>query len=84
MVVPCVIRYQPQGIELLENCPKCRMIFHQEGFLQLFEHFQGHNDRITKEFPKTFDRETSKVGDIVIFVTGELLALVTRLERKGK
>jgi hypothetical protein len=58
------VRFQPQGLNLVNTDPKIRASFEQVRCIRFCEKFQGYNRQATREFANNFDGIKAKVGNL--------------------
>jgi len=62
----------------------CKPRLEEKGWMNFLQKFKGNNDKVAMEFSQIFDRNTTKVDNLEIKVSKELMSKVTRLPLIGE
>jgi hypothetical protein len=73
-----IVRFEPQGLQLLDSNPIFRESFQAVGCLTFCEKLQGGHMEVAKQFSLNFDGVKMKVGSLEIQVTEQTIAQLQR------
>lgn len=74
-----IFRFEISEIEVLESHEECKLMFDNIGWTPFLEHTSGFNIHATKDFAMSFNGETTRVGDVDLFLSEEFVAHATCL-----
>jgi hypothetical protein len=79
-----IVRFEPQGLRLVNADPTIRASFEQVGCIRFCEKIQGYNMKVEKEFPLSFNGIGAKVGNIQFQVSEDTIVSVTEIPAHGE
>jgi hypothetical protein len=79
-----IVRFEPQGLQLLDSNPIFRESFQAVGCLTFFEKLQGGHMEVAKQFSLNFDGVKTKIGSLKIQVTEQTISSVTEIPLQGE
>jgi hypothetical protein len=79
-----VSRYEPGRFVASEIHKDCMQILEQKQWLSFFEKFEGFCEGIALDFAYSFDGEKATVGNFILRITEDSLAVVTGLPQIGE
>jgi hypothetical protein len=59
-----IVRFEPQGLNLVNTDPTIRESFEQVGCIRFCVKIQGYNIQVAREFAENFDGAKDKVGNL--------------------
>jgi hypothetical protein len=79
-----IVRFEPQGLQLLDSNPIFREYFQTVGCLTFCENLQGGHMEVAKQFSMNFDGVKTRVGSLEFQVTEQTIATTTEMPLQGE
>jgi hypothetical protein len=79
-----IVRFEPQGLQLLDSNPIFREYFQIVGCLTFCENLQGGHMEVAKQFSMNFDGVKTRVGSLEFQVTEKTIATTTEIPLQGE
>jgi len=79
-----IVRFKPQGLQLLDSNPIFRETFQAVGCLTFCEKLQGGHMEVAKQFSLNFKGAKTKVGSLEIQVIEQIISSTIRIAMQGE
>ena len=79
-----IMRYEPQGMVLLNSCPGFVEVFKREGYLKFWQQLQGHHVEVAYKLVLNYNGTKSRVGDLDIPVSEQSILAATWILTQGE
>ena len=78
-----ILRFEQEGIALLEAYPTCSELFKEKGWYDYCENLTGYHVDVTRAFARSFDGQKAKFKSLTLQVTKDLIVEATGLSTEG-
>ena len=78
-----VLRYEPQGLNLVNSDPALRVSFEYIGCIRFCEKIQGYNIQLTKDFSLNYNGVQKKFARVIFTLSEETIAIAIEIPIQG-